>query len=275
VGCEVAVRSDDVPPLQSYADSIFAFRERISPGEITRRIQVEEWHRYCQTKEKKVDTPSQMDDMFARIRNEIGAMERRSKEFKSMVDELVRLVDEMQERERIGGFVNGLARPPARSSLVHSSSSVLPTTRMLADSRARLPPHPPVARRGSPLRPIEDSQSHSQSESQRRVSPGASAASLRSPPPPRRTQSPHRRLFNRMSYVPRSSGVPLSRTPTSSRTPPPPNTPVVPAASSSHGSSQARPMIAETRTRLPPPLETSPVPYRPPGQRLFSFFSRP
>ncbi|KAI0249301.1 hypothetical protein BJV78DRAFT_707346 [Lactifluus subvellereus] len=279
VACEVAVRSDDVPPLRNYADSIFAFRERISSGEITRRIHVEEWQRYCYTKEAAMDTPSQMDDMFTRIRNEIGAMERRSKEFKSMVDELVRMVDDMQERERIGGFANGLARgprvPASRSSLVHSSS-VLPTTPMLADSRARLPPRPPVASR-SPLRQIQHSHSHSHPLHREAASELPAAAPLRAPPPPRPAQNPHRRLFNRASYVPRSSGASLSRTPSPSRMPPPPNTPEAAAASSSHDrdSQQARPTIAETRTRLPPPPQTSPVPYRPPGQRLLSFFGRP
>ncbi|KAI0298374.1 hypothetical protein B0F90DRAFT_1669103 [Multifurca ochricompacta] len=148
------------PPRRSRRSSwraksrIFAFRERISPGEITRRIHVEEWHRYCRTKEEVTDTPSQMDDMFARIRNEIGAMERRSGDFKRMVDELVGLVDEMQERERMGGFVNGLARSPrnraTRSNLVHSSSD-LPST--LSDTRTRLPPTPSLPLSGSATTP--------------------------------------------------------------------------------------------------------------------------
>jgi hypothetical protein len=67
MGWEAALRSNDIPPLQNYADRIFAFRERINSVEITRRIHVEEWHRYCHTKDDVVDTPSQMDDMFARV----------------------------------------------------------------------------------------------------------------------------------------------------------------------------------------------------------------
>ena len=285
VACEVAVRSDDVPPLQNYADSIFAFRERISPGEITRRIHVEEWHRYCHAKEGVADNPSQMDDMFTRLRNEIGAMEQRSKEFKGMVDELVRLVDDMQERERIGGFVNGLPRGPrrvpaaSRSSLIHSSS-VLPTTPTLADSRARLPPHPAPTSR-SPLRTVQHSHSPSHSHSQ--ALPQAAAPDspadppLHAPPPPRPAQNPRRRLFNRVFYAPRSSEASLSWTSGPNRTPSPPNAHVAPAASSSRDrdGQQAHSEIAETRARLPPPPQTSPVPYRPPGQRLFSFFNCP
>jgi hypothetical protein len=57
------------PSAQNYADRMFTFQERIGPGEITRRIHVEEWHRYCYTKEDVVDNPSQMDDMFTQVRD--------------------------------------------------------------------------------------------------------------------------------------------------------------------------------------------------------------
>jgi hypothetical protein len=98
MACEVAAQSDDVPPLQSYVDLVFAFRERISHGEITRRIHLEQWHIYMRVRDEEADdTQSQMDDMFAKMRNEIDGMDRRSKEFKSMVDELVRMVAGMQE----------------------------------------------------------------------------------------------------------------------------------------------------------------------------------
>lgn len=285
VACEVAVRSDDVPPLQNYVDSIFTFRERISPGEITRRIHVEEWHRYCRTKEDTTDTPSQMDDMFARIRNEIGAMERRSQDFKKMVNELVGLVDEMQERERVGGFANGIARGPrisqarARAGLVHSSSD----TPILANSRARLPPPPlPGAAGGSPprrpsSRPTRSSPLRHTTAEARPIIPrsprngGSSTIAPRFSPPPRPARNPQRRLFNRVFYISHSSSTPLSRIPP--RVPSPPSAPVTPPTSGSRGSPQSR-SISETRTRLPPPLEVSPVPYRPPGQRLFSFLDR-
>src|SRR6267154_5597482 len=178
MACEVAAQSDDVPPLQSYVESIFAFRDRISPGEITRRIHLEEWHRYVRVKvEEKDDTSSQMDDMFAKMRTEIGGMERRSKEFKSMVDELVRMVADMQEivklrqgagggaggrggglQIRPNGFVNvdgfwirSATRIPPHAAhrrdaagararaMTRSPSDLLPTP-ILANSRARLPP---------------------------------------------------------------------------------------------------------------------------------------
>ncbi|KAI9438177.1 hypothetical protein H4582DRAFT_2148458 [Lactarius indigo] len=273
VACEVAVRSDDVPPLQNYVDSIFTFRERISPGEITRRIHVEEWHRYCRTKEDTTDTPPQMDDMFARIRNEIGAMERRSQDFKKMVDELVGLVDEMQERER--------AR--ARPGLIHSSSD-LQGTPILANSRARLPPPPFLgAAGGSPprqpsSRPTRSSPLRHTTADTRPVprSPrngGSSTIAPRFSPPPRPARNPQRRLFNRVFYISHSSSAPLSRIPPPSRVPSPPSAPVTPPTSGSRESPQSR-LISETRTRLPPPLGVSPVPYRPPGQRLFSFLDR-
>ncbi|KAI9447140.1 hypothetical protein BJY52DRAFT_1313337 [Lactarius psammicola] len=278
VACEVAVRSDDVPPLQNYVDSIFTFRERISPGEITRRIHVEEWHRYCRTKEGTTDTPSQMDDMFVRMRNEISAMERRSQDFKKMVDELVGLVDEMQERERIGGFANGLARgpriPQARAGLVHSSSD-LQGTRILADSRARLPPLPPGAAGGSPPRqpssrptrssPLRHTATDSRPVARSPRNGASSAIAPRFSPPPRPVRNPQRRLFNRVLYISHSSSAPLSRPSPPSRVPSPPSAPVTPPTSGSRESPQSR-LISETRTRLPPPLEVSPVPYRPPGQ---------
>ena len=286
VACEVAVRSDDVPPLQNYADSIFTFRERISPGEITRRIHVEEWHRYCRTKEDAMDTPSQMEDMFVRMRNEISAMERRSKDFKKMVDELVGLVDEMQEMERLGGFANGLARSPriphTRTGLVHSSSD-LQGTPMLADSRTRLPPPPlPGAAGRSPQRhassrptrssPLRHTTADTHPVARSPRSGGSSATiAPHVSPPPRPSRNSQRRLFNRVFSISHSSSAPLSRIPSPSRAHSPPSAPVTPPASSSRAQSH---LISETRTRLPPPLEESPVPYRPPGQRLLSFLSR-
>ena len=97
MACEVAAKSEDVPPLPIYTDALVAFRERISSGEITRRIHLEEWHLYSRIKEEDEDTAAEMDDMFARIRVEIATMEKRSAEFKRMVDELVRMVREMQD----------------------------------------------------------------------------------------------------------------------------------------------------------------------------------
>ena len=277
------MRSDDVPPLQNYVNSIFAFRERISSGEITREIHVEQWHRYCSTKENTADTQSQMDDMFVRIRNEISAMERRSREFKKMVNELVGLVDEMQERERIGGFANGLARgprnPQAGARLVHSSSDPQGRIPILANSRARLPfgespPRQPSSRptRSSPLRPT----TADDRPVTRSLRNGGSSTTIapRVSPPPRPPRNPQRRLFNRLFYNSHSSSTSLSRIPPPSRVPSQ-STPVTPPTSSSRASPQSRRLISETRTRLPPPLEESPVPYRPPRQRLFSFLNRP
>ncbi|KAN0139321.1 hypothetical protein V8E53_002822 [Lactarius tabidus] len=275
VACEVAVRS------------IFTFRERISPGEVTRRIHVEEWHQYHRTKEDTTDTPSQMDDMFVRMRNEIGAMERRSKEFKKMVDELVGLVDEMQERERLGGFANGLARGPriphSRGGLVRSSSD-LQGMPVLADSRARLPP-PPIpsaVHRSPPRRPHSSRPTrssplrHTAADSAETSPRGGSSTTItpRVSPPPRPPRNPQRRLFSRVFHVPPrdSSSIPLHRIPSPSRVPSPTSTPVTPPTSSSPAQSR---LISETRTRLPPPLEASPVPYRPPGQRILSFLGRP
>jgi hypothetical protein len=63
---------------------------------------LEDWHRYILVRvEEMDDTQSQRDEMFAKIRNEIGGIERRIKEFNAMVDELVRMVGAMQETERV------------------------------------------------------------------------------------------------------------------------------------------------------------------------------
>jgi hypothetical protein len=76
-------------------------RTSSTPGEITRRLHLEEWHQYMRFKDEKDETQSQMDDVFTRVRNEIGGMERHSKEFKLMVDELVRMLAGIQRIENL------------------------------------------------------------------------------------------------------------------------------------------------------------------------------
>jgi hypothetical protein len=351
MACEVAAQSDDVPPLQSYVESVFAFRERISPGEITRRIHLEEWHLYMRIKIEEIDdTPSQMDDMFAKMRNEIGGMERRSKEFKSMVDELVRMVAGMQEivaklqqgtagglRIQPDGFVNvngfwvrSATRIPTYAAyrrdaagtraraMTRSPSDLLPTP-ILANSRARLPPltgvHPsPPPPPPSPLptavstnsarRFPTTTSSGSRSRRQQALAPSSPSAEIlrtinlpsspsqsrsrshsRSPQPPRAARNIHRRLFQRVFHMSQNSNAPprhRPRTPSPVARPPSPfGTPTTPqpqpqpsgSGFSSYESPSAS-LITETRTRLPPPLDSSPILYRPPGQRLFSFLHR-
>lgn len=285
MGCEVAVGSDDVPPLQNYANSIFAFRERISTGEVTRRIHLDGWLRYTHAKDAEVDTPSQMDDMFARIRNEINAMERRSADFKRAVDDLVRMVEEMQRVERWStGAKDRIPRASAQSRVIRSPSDLTPIL-ILANTRTRLPPPRP-----SPLRPPTSgspSASVSASVSANRL-PHAhthtanTATSSRTPPSPRpaRHARIHRRLFHRVFFAPRTSNPTRQRTPNPRRSPSssPPGTPMMPAGpSSSFVESPQASQIGETRTRLPPPLEEPPILYRAPGQgqRIFSFLQRP
>lgn len=260
-----------------------------------------------------VDSPSQMDELFAKMRKEIGEMEQRSKEFKRMVDELVRMVHDMQETERRGGFVNGPGpgraatarrdiprRIPfpgrengaggARSRPVYTPSDDLVPPRpilALADSRARLPPPLPAAVSGSPRPPTSDSRTPSvlpPSRLRYQVASSAAAAtttpssssSSRSPPPPRPVRTPHRRFFHRVFYRSQTphSHTSLPRTPSPGHTPLLPATPPPSLESGLYQSAQASP-INETRTRLPPPLEEPPVPYRPPGQRLFTFLQHP
>lgn len=285
MACEVAVDSDDVPPLQNYADSIFAFRERISTGEITRRIHLEDWFRYVRAKDSEVDTPSQMDDMFARIRDEINGMERRSADFNRMVDDLCRMVEEMQRVERWPIAVangGGLPSPRAgavQSRLIRSPSDLTPML-ILVNTRTRLPPPLP----GAPHGPSRLATVTSVSPSGSGPASGSASRSFhtvtssRTPPPARagRYAHIHRRLFHRVFFAPRASNPPRQRTPGPRRTPspPPPDTPMMPAGPSAFESPQAS-QIGETRTRLPPPLETPPIRYRAPGQRFFSFIQRP
>jgi hypothetical protein len=67
-----------------------------------------------------------------------------------------------------------------------------------------------------------------------------------------------------------------SRTPSPGRTPSPPGTPPTPPPlPSGPGFGPSASLIAETRARLPPPPEASPIPYHPPGQRRVSFLDRP
>ena len=274
MACEVAVDSDDVPPLQNYADSIFAFRERISTGEITRRIHLEDWFRYIRAKDEEVDTPSQMDDMFARIRNEINGMERRSADFKRMVDDLGRMVEEMQRVEQWSIAANGrIPRSAVQTRLIRSPSDLTPMP-ILANTRTRLPPPLP----GAPHGPSRLATSGSGSASRSFHTVTSTVTSSRTPPPTRagRYAHIHRRLFHRVFFAPRTSNPTRQRTPSPHRTPSPspPDTPMMPPGPSSFESPQAS-QIGETRTRLPPPLETPPIPYRAPGQGFFSFIQRP
>jgi hypothetical protein len=332
MACEVAARSDEVPPLQNYIDTIYVFRERISPGEITRRIHLEEWRRYTYTRAEELDdTQSQMDEMFAKIRNEIGGMERRIKEFKAMVDELIRMVGSMQEIERvrqagarggIGGMGGGglQIRPDglANGFWIRSATRIPPypargpvsgmrmvrsPSDLLANSRARLPPlltppppppsPPSAADSSSPRRFLPASVSSRSRSRQPRQAASSSAALSRtiilpsSPSPPPAPPRParnniHRRFFRRVFNVSQGPNLPTSlpRPPSPERTPSPVGTqpvppPPPPGPGFSFHESPSASLIAETRTRLPPPPEESPIPYRPPGQRLFSFLNRP
>jgi len=281
MACEVAVDSDEVPPLQNYVDSIFAFRERISVGEITRRIHLDDWSQYIHAKEDEADMPSQMDDMFARLRKEINGMERRSADFKRMVDDLVRMVEEMQRVEQWSTAANDrIPRAAGQSRLIRSPSDLTPMP-ILANTRTRLPPLP------SPLRPTTSgspsaSASVSASGSVNR-SPHTTASSSRTPPPPRAARHAriHRRLFHihRLFFAPRPSNPTRQRTPSPRRasSPSPPGTPMMPAGPSSSFAFESRhaSQMGETRTRLPPPLEAPPISYRAPGQGIFSFLQRP
>ena len=276
MACEVAVVSDDVPPLQNYADSIFAFRERISMGEITRRIHLDDWLQYIRAKEDEADTPSQMDDMFARLRNEINGMERRSADFKRMVDDLVRMVEEMQRVvERWSTAANdGIPRGAVQPRLIRSPSDLTPMP-ILANTRTRLPPLP------SPLRPSTSGSPSASVSTSGSVNQSPHTTTSPRTPPPRAARSTriHRRLFHRLFFAQRTSNPTRQRTPSARRTPSPSplGTPMMPAGpgSSFAFESPQTSRIDETRTRLPPTLEAPPIPYRAPGQGIFSFLQRP
>lgn len=314
--------------------------------------------------EERDDKQSQMDDMFEKIRNEISGMERRSKEFKLMVDELLRMVADMQERLRrgVGGggggngngdnggrggglqtrpdefvHVDGVwirsARrippnaPPAHRrgaggarAMTRSPSDLLPTP-ILANSRARLPPPtgvqplppslsslPTAAAFTNPARRLPTTSIPGSRRQQQAVtpsplssavitrtitfpsSPSRSRSRSRSPPPqppPQTARNIHRRLFQRVFHMSQNSNVPprhrtrtRTRAPSpTARAPSPLGTPPMPEPqpSGSGFSSYESPsagLIAETRTRLPPPPESPAILYSPPGQRLFSFLHR-
>ncbi|KAI0301385.1 hypothetical protein BC826DRAFT_1183354 [Russula brevipes] len=254
MACDVAATSDDVPSVPGYIDSIFTFRDRISPGEVTRRNHLEDWQRYSRDKDEEEDTPAQMDDMFARIRTEVDAMERRSMAFRRMVDQLVGMVDEMREVLGLGGFADRLAWGPAsrhsarsgpRSRLLRSPSDLQPTLN-LADSRARLPPPLPVttttttaATGSSPLRPASGPPSASGASPvrhQRQPDSSSLLSRTPSPPPPRPARNlhffhwvPFHRVFHTRQQQTSNPSVLRTRTPSPGRTPfPPPGTPVWP-----------------------------------------------
>jgi hypothetical protein len=119
-------------------------------------------------------------------------------------------------------------------------------------------------------------------------SPSRSRSRSRSPPPPpprTATRNIGQRLIQRvfhMSPIPHVPPRHRTRTPSPAARSPSPRgtqhpTPPQPQPSGFGFSSYESPsasLIAETGTRLPPPPESSPIPYRPPGQRLFSFLHR-
>ena len=190
--------------------------------------------------------------------------------------------------------------------LVRSPSDFLPPP-ILANSRARLPPLiPPPPPPPSPLPransgparrfPASPSSSVSRSRQRQRQAAGSSAVIPGTiilpsspfpfppppPPPPRPPRNNiHRRFFQRVFHMSQNTSTaparPRSpspvRAPSPVGTPPTPSSPPPEPVFSSHGSPSTS-SIAETRARLPPPPEESPIPYRPP-QRAFAFLNRP
>lgn len=313
MACEVAAQSDDVPPLQSYVDSVFAFRERISHGEITRRIHLEQWHLYMRVRDEEADdTQSQMDDMFAKMRNEIDGMDRRSKEFKSMVDELVRMVAGMQEimkprqgaigaigggsglQIRVDGLVNvngfwvrsATRIPPyaahrhdaasARAmTMTRSPSDVLPMPN-LVNSRARLPPLTSIHLPPPPPSPLPTANSTTPARGRFPTSISSISSASRSRRQHAVTSSP--------AVISRTTGIILpSSSPSRSRSPPPPRTArnihrrlfqrVFHTSQNSNTPPRHRTRTPSPAARAPSPLDTPPMPSPPLGTGFSSYES--
>ena len=77
---------------------VYAFMGSFTPGEITRRVHVEEWREYVETQGAGCDDAASMHAMFGRMRVEIALLDDRSRALKCLlVDlaDLVRLVQEM------------------------------------------------------------------------------------------------------------------------------------------------------------------------------------
>lgn len=95
----------------SYHHMFFVFRERISTGEVTRRMHMEEWSHYTSY---TLLTPSfssttsfsstlalrESDAVFERLRAEIALLEQRSADFKRILGELTGLVEKVKEMDR-------------------------------------------------------------------------------------------------------------------------------------------------------------------------------
>ncbi|KAI0268503.1 hypothetical protein BGY98DRAFT_1018803 [Russula aff. rugulosa BPL654] len=187
-------------------------------------------------------------------------------------------------------------------AMTRSPSDLLPTP-ILANSRARLPPLTGIHPSPPPPSPLATAVSTNSARLFRRrllpqaVAPSSPSAEIlrtinlpsspsqsrtrsrsRSPPPPRAAR-------NRVFHMSQNSNSPPRRRPhtpsPAARPPSPLGTPTTPqpqpqpsgSGFSSYESPSAS-LIAETRTRLPPPPDSSPILHRPPGQRLFSFLHR-
>ena len=276
---------------------------------------LEDWHRYILVRvEEMDDTQSQMDEMFAKIRNEIGGIERRIKEFNAMVDELVRMVGAMQKTERVRqaamtgggglqirayGLMNGFwirsATSATRMPPYPARGAVSGGRRMESRQQPRTPPSVPhPAATPSPLSAADSRRlpasvsSRSRSRQARQAASSAAVISRPSSPspppaPPRPARNDiHLRFFHRVFHISQNANIPASvqRRPSPERTPSPvdiqpPPPPPSPGPGFGFHESPSASLIAETRTRLPPLPKESPIPYRPLGQRMFLFLNRP
>ncbi|KAI0049513.1 hypothetical protein FA95DRAFT_1556808 [Auriscalpium vulgare] len=163
MACDVAAHSADVPQHATHHQMFIVFRERISIGEVTRHMHVEEWNRY--TKDAWLDmlnptstVPSatlmqrESDVVFERLREEIGKLEQRSEDFKRILDELHALVGRVQELNH-GALANTITA--SRSSRLLKKTLGRSGEPMDDDDRDEPSPVDTFEKRLSPLRPQE------------------------------------------------------------------------------------------------------------------------
>ncbi|KAA1478659.1 hypothetical protein DENSPDRAFT_886055 [Dentipellis sp. KUC8613] len=146
-----AMSSADVP--RQYAGHVRLFIERIAPGEITRRMYLEEWRDYTAAQTRGTHSVAQMHAMLEDARKELLHLRARSQEFRRIGRDLEQLVKGLQQMAKDGVAVElaSAATPAERTYRFGGSGLRAPMKRLvlkkpavplISQSRTRLPPLP-------------------------------------------------------------------------------------------------------------------------------------
>ncbi|TFY58676.1 hypothetical protein EVG20_g8058 [Dentipellis fragilis] len=144
-----AMCSADVP--RQYAGHVRLFIERIAPGEITRRMYLEEWKGYTAAQTRGKHSAAQMHAMLESTRKELQNLRARSQEFRRIGRDLEQLVKGLQQMAEDGVELASAVTPAERTRRFGGSGLKAPVKRLafkkpevpsISQTRTRLPPLP-------------------------------------------------------------------------------------------------------------------------------------